>query len=245
MNTHKFQNQVAILSILAGVLALTSIYLIAAGAGYNMAVFENPSELLGMTTADAGLLKASMIADMFGYYLLLLPALVYFQRYLKTRTSWSYVISWCGSAYILIGAIGAAILSVTWPAYVVEYPIATVLEQEIIKRNFELLNQLVYGGLWNTLEVVLAAAWWLGIGIAVRKDLPVFGILSIVLAFASIIDGVGNMLGLPNVAALGLNIYLVLGIAWPVWFGASLLYNSRKVNVNSQRLVMKPNLELA
>ena len=229
MNTHKFTKQVAIISVLAGTIALTSIYLIAAGTGFNMAVFENPSELLGMTTAHAGLLKASMIADMFGYYLLLLPALIYFQRYLESRTAWSYLISWCGSAYILVGAIGAAILSVTWPVNIVEYPIATLAEQEIIKRNFELLNQLVYGGLWNTLEVVLAAAWWLGIGIAVKKDRPAFGILSIVLAISSLIDGVGNMLGLPAIAAIGLNLYLVLGIAWPVWFGVNLLVRKAKI----------------
>jgi hypothetical protein len=234
-NTHNYQLRVAQVSITAGIFALASIFFTAAGADFNTGVFTNPRLLLGMTTVNVQYLKWSMILDMFGFYLLLLPALFYFHQYLQARTAWSFLLSWCGSACILIGAMGAGILSVVLPAYITEYQIATAVQQEIIMRNFDLANQIVYGGMWNTVEVVLAGTWWVGLGIVLKKDQPVFGTVTIVSGAASLLDGFGNMAGLKPLAEIGLNMYLVLGIAWPIWFGIQLIVRSN-LNYSKQRI---------
>lgn len=229
MNTRKFNLRVGQISIVAGLLAVASLVFTVAGAAYNAEVFSNPKLLLGMTDANVQLLKWSMIFDMLGFYLLLLPALFYFHQYLRNRTAWSYLLSWCGSAYILIGAIGAGILAVVFPAYITEYPIATTAQQEIIMRNFDLANHIVYDGMWNTVEVLLAGVWWTGLGIALRKEQRNFGAVTIVLGAASLADGIGNIAGIPVLAEVGLNVYLVLGIIWPVWLGVQLVSKNRKV----------------
>lgn len=222
-HTHSFEKSTGFLSIAGGIIALASLYLTAAGFNYNTAVFDNPRLLLGATNLNVTLLKWSMIADMFGYYLLLVPVVFYFQQYLKTRTSWSYMVSWCGSSYALAGAIGAAILSITWPAAITEYPIATKAEQVIIGRNFDLAGQIVYGGIWNTLEMFFAGTFWIGLGFTIKKESQVFGWVTIVLGAACLLDGIGNITGLTSIAALGLNIYLLLSVAWQIWAGWRLL----------------------
>jgi hypothetical protein len=222
-NSHHFQKTTGILSIAGGIIAFASLYLTAAGSNFNTEVFENPRLLLGATNLKVSLLRWSMIADMFGYYLLLVPVVFYFQEYLKTKTSWSYLISWCGSSYAITGAIGAAILAVVWPSAIVEYPIATHAQQEIILRNFDFAGQIVYQGIWNTLEMFVAGIFWLGLGFVIKKDSPVFGWTTVVLGAACLADGVGNITGIPSVAAIGLNIYLLLSIAWQFWAGLTLL----------------------
>jgi hypothetical protein len=164
-----------------------------------------------------------MIADMFGYYLMLVPVVFYYQQYLKTKTSWSYLISWCGSSYALTGAIVACILAIVWPAAIVEYPIATHAQQEIILRNFDFAGQIVYQGIWNTLEMFLAAIFWMGLGLVARKESLSFGWITIVLGVACLLNGLGNITGMSAVAAIGLNIYLLLSIAWQFWVGWKLL----------------------
>ena len=234
-NTHNYQFRVAQVSIVAGIFALVSIFFTVVGANYDAAVFSNPRLLLGMTTANVQFLKWSMIFDMFGFYLLLLPALFYFHKYLQSKTAWSFLLTWCGSAYILIGAIGAGILSVVFPAYITEYPIATAAQQELIMRNFDLANQIVYRGMWNTVEVVLAGTWWVGLGIVLQKWQPLFGITTIVLGIACLLDGFGNMAGVKVLAETGLNVYLLLGIVWPVWFGIRQIATLKKPQYNNRR----------
>jgi hypothetical protein len=239
-HTHDFQKTTGILSIIGGITALASILLTVAGSNFNTEVFDNPRLLLGATNLNVSLLKWSMIADMFGYYLLLVPVVFYYQDYLKTKTSWSYLISWCGSSYALAGAIGAAILAIVWPAAIVEYPIATHAQQEIILRNFDLTGQIVYQGIWNTLEMFLAGIFWLGLGLVIKKESPAFGWVTIVLGAACMLDGLGNITGMSSVASIGLNIYLLLSIGWQIWAGFQLL----KGSVRSQLKVEKAGIPL-
>jgi hypothetical protein len=86
-----------------------------------------------------------------------------------------------------------------------------------------------YGGLWNRLEVLLAGIWWLGIGLATRKERPAFGNTSMILGAASLLDRIGNILGIGPVAETGLSIYLYLAPVWALWFGVSLLRSTPRI----------------
>jgi hypothetical protein len=230
-NTQRYQRRVGQLSILAGIVAFASFFFMAAGTAFHFEVFSEPEKILGMNDADSQYLKWSMILDMFGYYLLLLPALFYFKNYLKKKTAWYQLLTWCGSAYIFLGAMGAAILSVVCPNLMVNYPISTAAEQTVILHQYRLVLEIVHGGMWNTLEILLAGTWWLGIAQAVKTERPAFGIISLLLAISCFLDGFGNILGLAGLAELGLNSYLLLAITWSIWFGFGLLNQRKYVKV--------------
>ncbi len=163
---------------------------------------------------------------MLGYYLLLLPLAFYLHGYLQARTPWAGLLTFCGLAYILIGAIGAAVLAAVWPQQMQQYLTADATQQAVLQREAENITWIVYGGLWNVLEVLLAGVWWLSAGRMLRHEHKALATVTQVLGIASILDGLGNMFGLGAVAELGLNLYLILAIGWAAWAGV-LVYRGK------------------
>ena len=106
---------VAWLTIASGIVALVSYFLVAGGVNFNFEVFSNPIVIFDLDNVHIDLLKWSMITDIFGYYVLLLPLLFYLHRWLQVKSEWANVISFSGLAYILLGSAGAAILAIIWP----------------------------------------------------------------------------------------------------------------------------------
>jgi hypothetical protein len=100
-----------------------------------------------------------MIFDMFGYYMLLLPAIYRLHDWMKGRTAWSNMVTFCGLAYVLTGSIGASMLAVIWPYVINSFPLADIAGQKILKADFNLVNDMVYNGMWNLLELLFAATW--------------------------------------------------------------------------------------
>ena len=115
-------------------------------------------------------------------------------------------------------------------------------------RNFDLANHVVYGGMWNTVEVLLAGIWWMGLGLELRKEQRNFGAATVILGTASLADGIGNIAGIPALAEIGLNIYLLLGIIWPVWLGVQLISKNTKtshITIAANREIMVRAASLA
>lgn len=207
-------------AILSTILAFgcTAVALVA--VRFNFAAFDDPVGQIGAGAGSAQLLYWSMILDMFGYYLLLIPSALFLWDWMRRRSSFGATLyTLCGLAYVLVGAIGAAILAATWPSMIERYAVATGAERAGILNAFTFVTNMVYGGLWNTLEVFLAGAWWLGMGLLLRRERRAFGIATIVLGAACLVDSAGNLLGLPALAAPGLNVYLVLAPIWACWLG--------------------------
>jgi hypothetical protein len=102
--------------------------------------------------------------------------------------------------------------------------VASSALQEIYKADFLFATEFVYKGLWNYLEVLLCGTWWLGVGIFIQANRGL-KITTVVLGISCIVDGVGELLQLPLMAEVGLNVYLVLAIVWPVWVGIAMLRN--------------------
>src|SRR5436190_19895523 len=104
-----FQRLAAATSILAMLLACGSIGLQAVVLGVNTDPFSNPTSLLGTGANGASLFRWGMVLDMFGYYLLLAPlALLVWSRLQPNGMNLITLYTFCGLAYILIAAIGAA-----------------------------------------------------------------------------------------------------------------------------------------
>src|SRR5437899_1016709 len=165
-NDASFQRLVAVTSILATLLAFGSIGFQAVVLGVNVDPFSNPTSILGVGANGATLFRWGMILDMFGYYLLLAPlALLLWSRLQPKGMNLITLSTFCGLAYMLIGAIGAATLAAISLPFIEGYGRASVQQHQMYEVVFGSFINAVYVGLWNLLESSLGGIWWLGIGL--------------------------------------------------------------------------------
>jgi hypothetical protein len=224
MNLLNYQRPIGIITIISGLLALTCMITGLIGVNYNIDAFSDPLLILTTPGINVQAARWSMILDMLGYYLSLLPVIYLLHDWIKSKSAWSNLITFNGLAYILVGAIGAAILTVAWPYIIMAYPEATPSMQEILKANFKFVNDMVYNGMWNLLEMLFAGTWWLAAGILLYRNKFFFiGILTIVLGLSCFADGVAGMFQLAWLHEAALNTYLFLAILWAIIMGLFLL----------------------
>ena len=187
-------------------------------------VATNPALTLSVGVDGANLLRWGMILDMLGYYLPLLPVALFLQRWLRPRNpDWVLFYTICGLGYILIGAIGAATLAAVQPSLILAYGQASVEQRYVLETVFITMWNMVFGGMWNILEVLLAGIWFLGIGLLLRSERRLFSIFSIILGISALLDSLGFILGIEALALLGVAIYVLLAPFWTLWLGIDLL----------------------
>ena len=225
MNDNRsFQHFAAVTAIVSFLFALTSNVLSGTAYDFSPDVFTHPALMLSVGADGASLLRWGMILDMLGYYLPLLPLAVFLQRWLGPRNpDWTRVDTICGLGYILIGAIGAATLAAVLPPLIIAFTQASAELQQVLEIVFSTIWNMVYGGLWNILEVLLAGIWFLGIGLLLRAQRRIFSIISMILGMSALLDSLGMMLRVESLALFGLYIYLFLAPIWALWLGIDLL----------------------
>lgn len=175
--------------------------------------------------AEAGqLTKWSWLADMFGYYLLLLPAAILLHYWLKDKNPyWMGIFTLCGLGYIFSGSMGAAVLAKTWPTLISGYASADELAKETFRIVFTNTTEIVYGGIWSFYEFLLAGVWWIGIGFALRSERRSLGYATIILGIFAITTTIGEIFTLHYVAFIALLVLLLFAPIWAGWLGISLL----------------------
>ena len=118
---------------------------------------------------------------------------------------------------MLAGGIGAVALAMVGPMLMHRYTEAAPADQAVIATQFAVLLELVWRAIWQLLDGILMAAWWLGIGLLIRVDKPGLSRLSLALA-ATAGAGVGaNVIGLGFVRDVALGIAFALWTAWWIW----------------------------
>ncbi len=227
-NEASFQRLAAVTSILAALLAFGSIGLQAVVLGVNTDPFSNPTHILGTGANGASLIRWGMILDMFGYYLLLAPlALLLWSRLKPKDMNLITLSTFCGLAYILIGALGAATLAAISPPLIEGYGQASVQQRQMDEVVFSSFLNAVYVGLWNLLESSLGGIWWVSIGLFLRHEQPALGLFTTVLGIFALLDALGRILNIQLIYTVGLAGVLLLIPIWTLWFGIDLL-GSRK-----------------
>ena len=214
-----YTRQVGLLTLLSGLLALLSLVLFGLVVSDHPEAFADPVLILTIPNVSASLLRWSMLADMTGYYLLLLPAIFWLQGFLKTQTSWTPLITFCATSYVLIGAIGAVILAVLAPLLLAEYTAAPADQRATVQLIYKTVIGIVYGALWNTLETLLAGVWWMLTGFYLTQLGRAFRWTTLLLGAFTLLDGLGELLQLKTLAEVGLNGYLILAPVWAIWLG--------------------------
>ena len=141
-----------------------------------------------------------------------MPLVFYFHQQFKYRSPWMPLITFSGVAYVLTGALGAAILTALWPEQMQAYLAALPEEKPLIGAIFSTTTLLVTKGMWNILEVLFAAVWWIGLGKLLAGENKAMGVLTVVLGVSTLLDAMGNIFGITFLAELGMNVYLILGM---------------------------------
>ncbi|MEW5989163.1 MAG: hypothetical protein AB1791_21260, partial [Chloroflexota bacterium] len=218
-----FRRVAAVTAVLAAPPAIGSLVVGLAALGNDFDAFSDPSLLLAATTS-AGLLRWSVLLNMFGYYLLLTPAALYLWHWLKTQSPHLVKLySLCGLGYLWLGVMGAAILASVWPSLVNAYSQAAAGQQETITVVFEGITAVVEGGLWSNPQDLLGGLWWLGIGSFLRRERSGLGLLTMVLGAAVLLNSLGDFLNLETLDTIGLSLALLLVPIWSIWLGLTLL----------------------
>lgn len=224
LNHSSSTSAVGFVTILSGFIAIISYLLIAAGFNFHFEIFSQPSLIFESEGIRPLLLKWSMLADIFGYYLLLLPLLFYIYLNGLRHTLWGRISMTCGFGYIFIGSVGATVLTVFWPAQINEFPSLSITQQEITRKLFSSITAIVVDGLWNLLDTFLSGVWFLGIGIYFKNaQSKIMAWLTLALSVVCFLDFLGNALSIKTLADMALNIYLPFAPIWAIIVGIHIL----------------------
>jgi hypothetical protein len=223
-----YPKTVAALTVLSGLLALGCLVLLGVALSGHPEAFNDPVKIIDYPDINWNLLRASMLADLTGYYLLLLPLIYYLRPLLREQTPWADAITYCGTAYAWGGALGAAILSEVGARLYTDYHAAAPGEQAPIRVAYQAMTYLVYDGLWNLLGSLLAGTWWFLAGYFLTGFHRATARTAMVLGACTALDPLGNLVGIEWLAETGLNVYLVLAPAWAIWIGVVVWQKARK-----------------
>jgi hypothetical protein len=186
--------RVATATAIAGLLLMgTSGFLMFAAGNFSADIVNDPRALVERGSAAAELMRWACVADLIGYLLMAPLALYFFGRFRGDQFIALY--TFAGLAYVLIGAAGAVILGAAAPPLMRAYPSALAAEQEAIRTNFSTLHHIVLRGLWQTLELIPAAVWLLGVGRTLyRSSARTLGIVLLVIGSLAAVGAAGRLL---------------------------------------------------
>jgi hypothetical protein len=97
------------------------------------------------------------------------------------------------------------------------YTDAFAAAQALIAAQFATVLQVVWRAIWQFLDAIVLAAWWLGIGRLLRQDHLRLSRLSLALAAVATAGAAANAAGLSLVRDV------LLGVLFMLWTGISLL----------------------
>jgi hypothetical protein len=197
---------------------MTSNLLFLAAFQFRLDWFREPTGVLGAGATSAELLRWASALDLVGYYLATAVLAYVLWRLLRPRNSLIADLSALAAVgYALAGGVGAAVLAVVAPMLMHDYAAAAAADRVLIAAQFAVLFEVVWRAIWQFLDGVLLAAWWLGIGALIRGGSPGLARLSVALAAAAAIGGVVNVLGFGLARDVMLGVVFTLWTAWWIW----------------------------
>jgi len=223
-DSQSFQRFAAIVAIVGFFTAMTSNVLQGIPVHFSLDITTNPSLFLSVGPAGASLIRWGLILDMLGYYLPFLPLSLFLGYWFKTRNPlWSRFFTVCGLGYIFIGAVGAVTIAVVQPHLANAYAEASIDQRTMLEIIFESIWTIIYRGLWNILGELLAGIWFLGVGFLLQTERRALGITGMIVGASALLDFLGKILNVENLALLGLSIFLLLAPVWALWIGIDML----------------------
>ena len=219
-----FQRLTAVTTILAVICYLGSVLLLLAVMNYSFSAEAFSGAMISTGSRGANLLRWGMIFDVFGSYLLLAPLALHLWNWLKPRSPNHVTLyTFCGLAYILIGSMGAIVLSAVLPPLINEYAQASASQRDNLQVVFNSFLNAVFLGLWNPLEVFLLAIWLIGLGPLIQRKRRALGIVTLLLGLSALIDSIGRFLDIGTIFFIGSSGLFLLMPIWLIGWAIDLL----------------------
>lgn len=215
----KFKRVAAISTIIAGLLILASIVVLSMAVDFNIEFLDNPAGLIkaGLNASAVGLFRWGSILELFGYFLLLIPAALCLWYWLSPRSSGLVTLyTVLGLAGILLGVVEAAIRASFFPSMMLAYPQAAEAQRAVLEALFGAVVDFNFENLY-ALNSMLAGVWWLGTGLVLRGERRSLGLATALLGIAALGTGVGWLLRIDLLARLEI-LYLFESF-WALWLG--------------------------
>ncbi len=233
-----FQRMAAIIAVLSAPFAFGNTLVMLIAMNFDVDAITNPLAILASGTEAADLWRWSMVLDMLGYYLLIVPLVLLLRQWLGQRSPrWAELFGLCLLWYSLIGAIGAAIHAATLPPLIRAYAEVNAGQQDGIRTVFLAVHDLVLVGLWNILEVLVGGIGWIGMGLLLMQERRILGGVTVLLGLAALVDSLGVITNVEALATTGLMIYIFLAPIWALWLGLDVLRRPVMVEAFTQNTV--------
>ncbi|MGY4494687.1 hypothetical protein [Pseudomonas sp. TE3610] len=226
MQTYFTRNRfLLVLNVLAVILCFNTVYLAIQAGSFEYEATGNIIGQLDVGVEGSPNLKWMMLSDMFGFYLFSIPSGLYL--WFALREDRSYLLSLATLAGIIfgvVGAIGAALLSVVWPVLTVLHAsLADPASKTVTQELFRILTMAVQDGMWGRLEFFLSGIWYLGLSVILWRHKKAFAAVALVNAACALVSSFGKIMDMGELAGLALTgvtyatpvFYLWVGIiAW-------------------------------
>jgi hypothetical protein len=216
---NSFRRIAAISTIIAGLLILASIIVLSMAVDFNVEFLDNPAGLItaGLGASAVGLFRWGSILELFGYFLLLIPAALYLWYWLSPHSSGLVTLyTVLGLAGILIGVVEEAIRASFFPSMMLAYPQAAEAQRAVLEAIFGAVVDFNFENLY-ALNSILAGVWWLGTGLVLRGERRSLGVATALLGTAALGAGVGWLLRIDLLARL--EMLYVFEPFWALWLG--------------------------
>ncbi|MDD1992750.1 hypothetical protein [Pseudomonas putida] len=220
--THFTRNRfLLLLNILAVVLCFNTIYLALQAGSFEYEATGNIAGQLEVGVAGSANLKWMMISDLFGFYLFSIPSCIYLWFSLRVHRPYLLTLATlAGILFGIVGAIGAALLSVVWPVLTVLHATATEPTIQLITQEiFRILTMAVQDGMWGRLEFFLSGIWYLGLTIVLWPHKRMFAVVTCVNAACALVTSFGKIMGMGELAGLALTGVTYATPVFYIWLG--------------------------
>jgi hypothetical protein len=197
---------------------LGSNLLFLAAVGFRLEWFGDPVAMVRAGATSAELLRWATVTDLLSYYLgTAVLAYVLWRILRPIDHAIADLSSMAALGFVIAGGIGAAALAFLGPMLMHAHAAADSGDQARIAAMFAALIEVVWRAIWQFLDGILLAAWWLGIGLLLRGVRPGLSRLSFVLAGTSIVGAACNVMGLALARDVMLGTVFSLWTAWWIW----------------------------
>lgn len=170
----------------------TSAFL--AAVNFSLATLNDPARLVAIGDQGGNLLRVAALLDMLGY-LSAVPLAMYLRDRFRGETAID-LFTLVGIIALVLGATGAAIFAYAGAPLIREYISVSETGRPAIAVAFSVVYRVVFIGLWQTVDAILAGLWLVGTGrLAWKHGAAVLASVLIALGALGVGVAVAHILG--------------------------------------------------